>query len=129
MKRIRIRPWVKNTFTFVVGVLIVAKITSAIDTYAIESENIGELKTVHGIVSMISDGQAHVRTVDGAYEIDIVLPLQKEYFPMVMVTIVLEGDTVVSHGLTGKDEEAAVIKRELDMVTVIRDGVFRSNYE
>ncbi|MCY7911221.1 hypothetical protein MOB65_20405 [Bacillus inaquosorum] len=128
----KLKPWVKKTLVFVVGVIFVA---SAYTTFQASAKTEGvinsnnDIKAVHGVVEINLNGESHVKPIDGETGGEIVIKQKKNYIPMQIVTIMYDEGRIINHYVTEGSELKTLMKKRGDVVTEYRRGILKAEYE
>lgn len=109
----KLKPWTKTVMAFIIGVIAVSQIYRITGSEASE----GDTGMYHGVVEMQLNGEAHLKMIDGAYDLDVAVIQKEEYKHFEIVTVVLENGEIVNDYLTyGKELDALEKKHGLTIV-------------
>lgn len=115
----RLRPWVKVTLAFVIGVIAVSQVFKITDSQA----NTGERTVFHAVIEMNLNGESHIKHLDGGWDKDVKLKTKEEYLPMQIVTVVVEDGEVINDYETVGKELDKVIEKNKYQIDEYRDSI------
>ncbi|MEX3625072.1 hypothetical protein [Viridibacillus arvi] len=121
-KKYRLRPWVKVTMLFVLGVIVTAKIFSYIGAMA--STEDAENKIYHGIIRLNLNGESELFILEDDYDYTREISIrQKKYYEQgTVVTVVMEGERVVKDYITtGKELDKVEKKYKMTLIDIRRN--------
>jgi hypothetical protein len=125
MKGRKLKPWVKVALAFIIGVVAVSQVFKLTGSEASE----GESGVFHGVVEMELNGEAHLKMIDGAYDMDISLKMKEGYNYFEIITVVLEDGEVVNDYLTYGKELDALEKKHKFTIQEYRQSIADLIYE
>lgn len=129
-KKLKLRPWVKISMFFVIGVLVVAKIFSMMGASA--SDDVG-VKMYHGVIKLNINGKSHLSVLENEYahdhEGELWVTTKKDYQPTTIITVIMDGDTVIEDYITKGKELKGVEKKHQWDIDEVRRNIVESIYE
>ncbi|KEK23861.1 hypothetical protein [Bacillus gaemokensis] len=115
-EKLKLRPWVKMTLAFVVGVSIISNIFSIFGTSASTDDNMEEKIIAHGIIEVNVNGESYLKMIDKVHGSDVVVKTKEEYNAGQIITVELEGNRVVSDKITEGEELEKLYQRYNDLI-------------
>ncbi|PEA25903.1 hypothetical protein CN984_12590 [Bacillus cereus] len=115
----RLRPWVKVTLAFVIGVIAVSQVFKITGSQA----SSGKRTVFHAVIEMNLNGESHIKHLDGGWDEDVKLKTKEEYMPMQIVTVVVEDGEVINDYATEGEELDKVIKKNEAQIAEYHDGI------
>jgi hypothetical protein len=112
---------------FILGVSVIANIFTVFDTFA--SNEKPEKNIVHGVISLNLNGEAYVKQFDGRWDEDIVIPMDKGYDPLEIVTITYKGNRIVDHSLTTGKEIETLTRDYGAIIDEYKHGIIQALYK
>lgn len=128
MRRKKLRPWVKTSLAFLIGVFITAQIFSITGSLASTGEE-KNIEVIHGMISINRGGESYIKPIDGAYEIHMKVDTRDNYYPMQIITLVLDGEKISEHYITEGEELERLMNSHRKTIEIYQNGIMESIYE
>lgn len=122
-QKLKLRPWVKMTLTFVVGVSIIAQIFSIFGTSASTGEDKEEKIVAHGMIEANVNGESHLKIIDKLLTHDVVVKTKSEYNKGQIITVEIEGKKVISDRITEGEELDKLYNRYSEVIAEYEDWI------
>lgn len=122
-QKLKLKPWVKMTLTFVVGVSIIAQIFSIFGTSASTGEDKEEKIVAHGMIEANVNGESHLKIIDKLVAHDVIVKTKSEYNKGQIITVEIEGKKVISDRITEGEELDKLYNRYSEVIAEYEDWI------
>lgn len=122
-QKLKLRPWVKMTLAFVVGVSIVSQIFSIFGTSASTGKDKEEKIVAHGMIEANLNGESHLKIIDKLLAYDVVVKTKSEYNKGQIITVEIEGKKVVNDWITEGEELDKLYSRYSEVIAEYEDWI------
>lgn len=109
----KIRPWVKVSIAFIIGVAITSQIFKLTSTDASENEEKKIIKdALHGVVEITMDGKAYLTMIDEQIGFGAVEVKDDSYYKGDVVTVIYDSKGNITNSFISTDTEIKSLRNQ-----------------